>query len=90
VVLMVRARLHGARSGLWLDAAIGALATMALASAVLHESIVASSSGSLDAVLSNLAYPVSDILLLGLVVAVYGVVGWRPRRTWLSWAPDWR
>ena len=31
----------------------------------------------------NLAYPVGDLLLLGLVVTVFGLNGWRPDPVWL-------
>ena len=33
--------------------------------------------------MTNLAYPIGDLLLILLVVAVLGLTGWRPGRMWL-------
>ena len=42
------------------------------------------SAGDLSAaVLTGLAYPVGDLLLLGMVVAIFGLSGWRPGRAWI-------
>jgi two-component system, cell cycle response regulator len=83
LVLLLRSRLSGVRPSLWLDGAIGAMATAALASAVLYGPVVrASSDESTLGLLTNLAYPVGDLFLLGLVVAVFGVLGWQPGRAW--------
>jgi hypothetical protein len=56
--LLVRSRLPSVRSGLWLDGAIGAVAAMALASALLYGPIFHANAGAASAaVLTNLAYP---------------------------------
>src|SRR5918999_1221279 len=39
--------------------------------------------GALPAVLTNLAYPVGDLLLFGLVVLLSALRGWRADRAWL-------
>ena len=33
-------------------------------------------------IVTNLAYPLGDILLLSAVVGVFALTGWRPGRTW--------
>jgi two-component system, cell cycle response regulator len=84
IVLLVRSRIRGVPSSLWLDGMIGALTTAAVASAVLYGPIVRAGAGDLSAaVVTNLAYPIGDLLLLGIVVAVFGLSGWRPGRAWL-------
>jgi two-component system, cell cycle response regulator len=84
LVLLVRARLNGVRSSLWLDGLIGALTTTALACALAYGTLVAAAGGDLGAaVLTNLAYPLGDLLLLGLVVGILGCLGWNPGRAWL-------
>jgi two-component system, cell cycle response regulator len=84
LVMLVRSRLRSVRTSLGLDALIGALATAALASAVLYGPIVRAGAGDVSAaVITNLAYPVGDLLLLSLVVAVFGLSGWRPARAWI-------
>ena len=81
--LLVRARtLHFERS-LWLDAALAALAVAAIGAAVLFGAVVESTGGSPLTAAMNLAYPLADALLLGLVVAVLAITGWRLDRAWL-------
>jgi two-component system, cell cycle response regulator len=85
LVLLVRSRIRSVGRSLWLDGVIGALATSAVASAVLYGPVVHASTGELSAaVLTNLAYPIGDLILLGLVVAVFGLSGWRPGRAWVA------
>jgi hypothetical protein len=82
LVLLVRSRIVSFRASLWLDGVIGALCTMALAFAIAYQPIADRATGSTAEVLTNLAYPLADTLLLGLVVAVFGLSGWRPGRAW--------
>jgi two-component system cell cycle response regulator len=85
LVLLVRSRLRNTRASLWLDGVIGAVAVAALAAALALGTVVhEGGAGDLSAaVLTNLAYPIGDLLLLGWVVAIFGVTGWRPGRAWL-------
>jgi two-component system cell cycle response regulator len=85
LALLVRSRLRNARNSLWLDGVIGAVATAALAAALAYGTVVhEGGAGDLSAaVLTNLAYPIGDLLLLGVVVAIFGVTGWRPGRAWI-------
>ena len=81
--LLVRSRIASFRASLWLDGTIGALCTVALAFAFAYQPIADGASGSTAAVLTNLAYPLGDTLVLGVVVAIFGLTGWRPGRAWL-------
>jgi two-component system, cell cycle response regulator len=84
LLLLVRARVGTIRLNLLFDGLIAALATAALGCAVLYGPVVEASAGALSpAVLINLAYPIGDLLLLGLVVAILGLTGWRPGRGWI-------
>ena len=83
LVLLVRARMPGFRRSLWLDGAIAALAVSALAAALAFERIMELSIyGDGWSVATNLAYPVGDLVLIGMVVAVFGLSGWRPGAAW--------
>ena len=82
LLLLVRSRVRGLSRSQWLDGGIAALAVAALAAAVAFEPIVAGTTGSTATVATNLAYPVGDLVLLGLVVCVFGVSAWRPGRAW--------
>jgi diguanylate cyclase (GGDEF)-like protein len=46
-------------------------------------SIVAATGGPFHVVATNLSYPVADLALLSVVVATFGLFGWRPPRIWL-------
>jgi len=78
--LLVRARVRQFFPSLWLDGVVGALAVAALASQFLLPPIVAGTAGSLSSVVGDLIYPLGDLLLIGFVVGVLAVSGWRPGR----------
>ena len=81
--LLVRARTVHFERSLWLDAALAALAVAAVGAAVLFGAVVESTGGSPLTAAMNLAYPLADALLLGLVVAVLAITGWQLDRAWL-------
>jgi two-component system, cell cycle response regulator len=84
LLLLARARVGRIRLNLLFDGLVAALATAAVACALLYGPVVHASAGELSAeVLTNLAYPVGDLFLLGLVVAILGLTGWRPGRGWI-------
>jgi two-component system cell cycle response regulator len=82
LILLVRTRVADFRASLWLDGIIGALALAAVACAVVFGVVLEATGGSPAAVATNLAYPIADMLLLAIVVAVLGMTGWRPGRAW--------
>jgi diguanylate cyclase (GGDEF)-like protein len=82
LVLLLRQRMEAFRSSLWLDGAIAAFGVAACVGAVAFEPIVEATSGDPLAVAVNLSYPIGDLLLLSLVVAIFGLSGWRPGRKW--------
>jgi two-component system, cell cycle response regulator len=83
LLLLARSRTDSFRSSLWLDGAIAALTVAALIATLAFDPIVEATSGSTVQVAINLAYPVGDLLLVGMVVAVFGLNGWRPDPVWL-------
>ncbi len=83
IALLVRARTPEFDRSLWLDAALGALAVAALGAAALFGPVLDSTGGSPLTAAMNVAYPLADGLLLGLVVGVLALTGWRVDRTWL-------
>ena len=82
IVLLVRERVRQFRTSLWLDGLVGALAAAAIAAALVFGAIVGQ--GREDAVVAvDLSYALGDLLLLGFVVGVFGLTGWRPGRALL-------
>ena len=68
LALLARVHVRDFSLSLGVDAVTGALAASAVAAAVLDDAVALSIEGDLLAVLTTLAYPVADVLLLGFVV----------------------
>ncbi len=83
MLLLVRAHLFEFNRAFWLDGLTAALAAAALGAAVLVQAVLETTHGSRAEVAVNLAYPIGDVLLLSLVVAVLAASGWRPGRSWI-------
>ena len=82
IVLLLRRRVSTFSATLWLDGLLAATAAAALGASVLVEVVVRSTHGSRLVVLTNIAYPIGDVLLLALLVFVFSVTRWRPGRAW--------
>jgi two-component system cell cycle response regulator len=82
IVLLLRRRVSTFSATLWLDGLIAAAAAGALGASILVEVVVNSTHGSRLVVLTNMAYPIGDVLLLALLVFVFSVTRWRPGRAW--------
>lgn len=81
VTLQVRGRASRFHASLWLDGLIGAMGVAALAAAFAFGPIAAAAEGSAASVVTNLAYPLGDLVLLGTVTGLFGLLGWRPGRS---------
>jgi two-component system cell cycle response regulator len=80
--LLVRARAYELDRRLWMDGLIAALGTAALGAALLFEFVADHTSGSTIEVVTTLAYPFGDVILVSLIVGVIALTRWRPGRTW--------
>jgi diguanylate cyclase (GGDEF)-like protein len=80
--LLVRARAQEINWRLWMDGAIAALGTAALGAAFIFDFVADKTEGTTIEVVTTLAYPLGDILMLAMVVGVIALTGWRPGRTW--------
>src|SRR3954467_9156028 len=83
LVVLVRARADRFTPGLWLEGAVGSFAVAAIGAAGLQRPIEASTGGSAMTVAASIAYPLADILLFSLVVAVVILSGVRHGWTWI-------
>lgn len=83
LLLLVRTHVADFNGSQWLDGVTGALASAAVGAAVLVEVVLENTEGSWAAVVTNLAYPVGDVLLLSIVIGVFALTGRRPGRMWL-------
>jgi two-component system cell cycle response regulator len=80
---LLRARARGIPRRLWLDGLTAALGIAALSAAIVFETVLDSVDGKSLAVLTSLAYPVFDLVVLGLTVGALASTGWRLDRTWM-------
>jgi len=67
---------------IWMDGVIAGLGVAAIGSAIVLRPVLASVSGNTAAVVTEMAYPICDLLLAALVVGALAVRGWRMDRMW--------
>jgi diguanylate cyclase (GGDEF)-like protein len=80
---LLRARLPRVGASNWLDGLIAAAAAAAIASLPFLGSAIGAEENSITAVVSNLAYPIADIVLVGCLIGAWALTGWRIERIWL-------
>ena len=80
LLLLIRARATRMAAGVAIDGVACALAMAAVAAAVAFGPISAATGGSKFAVAVGLAYPLADLLLLALAVAMIVILGLRSER----------
>jgi signal transduction histidine kinase len=84
LVLLSHSRIEDVGLGLSLDGVIAALGVAAVSSAVVVEAVLRGSAHASAAVFAtSLAYPLCDLVLLGLVVGALALSGWRFDRMWV-------
>ena len=77
IALLIKQRIGHFTAASWLDGAIGGLAAASLATALLAPALVGLTHGDPAAVLTNLAYPLGDILLISFALGALVVSGLR-------------
>lgn len=83
VMLFIRGETRRITAPNWLDGAIAGLGAAAVCAAFAFHSILRSTGGNPLATVTNLAYPIGDVLLLGLVVGGFAVLSRRSRAPWV-------
>jgi diguanylate cyclase (GGDEF)-like protein len=69
--LLARARLRGVNRRIWLDGLIVGLGLAALSASVVFRAVAGTTEGDTMAIITTLAYPVGDLLLLIMVAALF-------------------
>ncbi len=82
-IVLLRTRARGTPRRLLIDGATAALAVTALSAAIVFEPVLGAVEGAPLAVATGLAYPLLDLVLIGLAVGVLASTGWRLDRTWV-------
>jgi two-component system cell cycle response regulator len=82
-VTLLRSRARGAPRRLLIDGLTAALGVAALSAAIVFETVLETVEGDPLAVATGLAYPLLDLVLLGVAVGALASTGWRLDRTWM-------
>jgi diguanylate cyclase (GGDEF)-like protein len=82
IVGLARVRERRVPARIWLDGIIAGLGIAAIGAAIVLRPVLASVSGNAAAVVTEMAYPICDLLLAALVVGVLALRGWRLDRMW--------
>ena len=82
LVLLARDRRRSVTAGVWLDGIVAGLGFAALGAAVVFGPVLRSATGPTSAVVTNLAYPIADLLLAALVLGLLALRGWQVDRLW--------
>jgi diguanylate cyclase (GGDEF)-like protein len=80
--LLLRSRVGRLPAGLWLDGVIGGLAVAALGATLVFGAVLSDTHGAVLTVATNLAYPLSDLLLLGILAGIMALTGFTLRGQW--------
>ena len=83
VLMLLRSRTRDVPGTLWADGITAALAVSAASAALVFETVRDSASGQGIEIAVSLAYPIADLLLLGLIVGALAGTGWQLDRTWV-------
>jgi two-component system, cell cycle response regulator len=83
VLTLLRSRTRDVPGTLWADGVTAALAVSAASAAIVFDTVLDSASGQALEVAVGLAYPICDLVLLGLIVGALAGTGWQLDRTWL-------
>jgi two-component system cell cycle response regulator len=80
--LLVRSRITRLTASVWIDALIAAFATVGIGASFVVQRVLEATDGGTATVVTNLAYPVGDTLLVAMIVGVFAITGFRPGRAW--------
>jgi two-component system cell cycle response regulator len=83
ILTLLRSRTRDIPGTLWADGITAALAVSAASAAIVFETVLANASGQTLEVAVGLAYPLSDLVLLGVIVGALAGTGWQLDRTWV-------
>jgi len=83
LMLLLRRSVRRFSLASWLDGAVAGLGAAAVCATFAFEEVLHHAGGSAAGVAVNLAYPVGDVLLLGLVVGGAAIVTGRRKLPWL-------
>jgi hypothetical protein len=82
LALLVRERVRGFELHRWMDGMAVVLVVMTPAVALIVQPVAARSTDSGLGTIVDFSYPIFDVLLVGGILGVCGLLAWRPGRIW--------
>ncbi len=84
LALLARDRIIGFDLQRWIDGvAVALIAATPLVALVLQPALEEGEEGTTLGRAVEIAYPIADILLLGAILGIFALAGWKPGKTWL-------
>ena len=83
LALLIRERIKSFELHRWMDGLAVMLVVLTPAVALIVQPVAENSTDSGLAAVVDFSYPILDVLMVGGILGVYGLLGWRPGRTWL-------
>jgi hypothetical protein len=83
IVLLIRIRFPHFELHRWMDGLAVTLLILVLGFAVIIQPTIDEATQGTLATIVDFSYPVLDVLLVGAILGVYGLLGWHPDRMWV-------
>jgi diguanylate cyclase len=83
ITLLIKVRVQRFELTRWMDGIAVVLLVLAGGFAIVIEPVARQTLQGTSATLVDFSYPVLDLLLIGAILGVYGLLGWRPDAMWL-------
>jgi hypothetical protein len=83
VALLIRVHVQRFELNRWMDGIAVGLLVLAGGFAIVLEPVANETRQGMTATLVDFSYPVLDLLLIGGILGVYGLLGWRPDSMWI-------
>ena len=83
ILTLLRSRTRDVPGTLWADGVTAALAVSAAGAAIVFDTVLDNASGQALEVALGLAYPIWDLVLIGVIVGALAGTGWQLDRTWV-------
>jgi hypothetical protein len=83
IVYLIRVRFHRFELHRWMDGIAVTLIVLVAGFALVVQPVAEESSQGWLAIIVDFSDPVLDVLLIGALLGVYGLLGWKPDRMWV-------
>jgi hypothetical protein len=83
ITLLIKMRVRRFELNRWMDGIAVVLLVLAGGFAIVIEPVAQHTLQRTSATLVDFSYPVLDLLLIGAILGVYGLLGWRPDGMWV-------